>query len=79
MTSLIADYIGNEGDMDGDTRIAERATELANRGDTEALRTYVTNIVRTHRSNFTADVRSQLAPNDWDEIDWKEVSRQLAD
>lgn len=79
VTNLVANYIGNEGDMDvdGTGRIAEIATSLADKGDTQGVREYVVGIIRTHPSGFTKEVKDQLSAEDWSDIDWDEVTRQI--
>ncbi|MFZ2527648.1 MAG: hypothetical protein WAX14_08345 [Rhodococcus sp. (in: high G+C Gram-positive bacteria)] len=79
VTDIIANYIANEGDMDDGKRISERATEFATAGNVDGLAEYVTHTVRSHASGFTAEVRNELAENDWERIDWNEVAYQLRD
>ncbi|ATI36312.1 hypothetical protein CPI83_29365 (plasmid) [Rhodococcus sp. H-CA8f] len=81
VTSLVANYIVNEGDTDpeGSARISEVAAGLANGGDSAKVREYVERIVRTHASGFTREVRDELSGSDWSDVDWDEVARQLRD
>lgn len=81
VTTLVANYIANEGDTETNAsgRISEIATAFANNGETTELRGYVEKIVRTHNSGFARELRNELSANDWSDIDWDDVTRQLRD
>lgn len=77
VSEIIALFIANEGEFDGDQRIAERAARLAGDGDIPGLRRYVRLIITSGRTLGARQVRDELAANDWDRVDWSRVADEL--
>lgn len=82
-TEMVAAWIVSESEMQiyGGTqaRIAEHASTYAQSRDNDGLREYVTSVLRKADSHNAAvrEVRDELAPNDYDRIDWSEVASAL--
>ncbi len=80
---MVATWIISESEMqvhNGLTaRIAEHANMYAQSRDLDGLRDYVTSVLRHANSHNSAvqEVRDELAPNDYERIDWSDVAGSL--
>jgi hypothetical protein len=75
VTEMVALYISNEGADDSGERIAFRAAAFAKANDLDGLSKYVKRIILTHRN--AREVRNEMAKNDWDRVNWKDVADEL--
>lgn len=72
VTEQVALWIAN------DSEYIEGAKERAH--DPERLRAYLGSIIRRMPKGRAAwHVAQELAPNDWDRIDWKRVAEEISD
>lgn len=82
VTDMVATWIISESDfLDHNgthKRIAEHANDYADGNNLDGLRSFTTNVLRQSRGNSAArEVADELAPNDYDRIDWSEVAAAL--
>jgi hypothetical protein len=82
---MVATWIISEGefiDVDGERlRISEHAAYLAKEQRLNTLKQFVSRIIQSARPNGIMsaawEVGQELAPNDYDRIEWPEVAKQL--
>lgn len=83
VTDMVATWLISESEFEVHegvrARIAEHACRYAQRADTAGLCNYVTGVLKhPHRHNSAVrEVHDELAPNDYDRIDWNEVAEAL--
>lgn len=82
VTEMVSTWIISESDLDEHSgarkRVAEHASDYAQAGNDDGLRAYITAQLRKARRYSAArEVADELSANDYDRIDWSEVSAAL--
>jgi len=82
VTDMVATWIISESDFldhnGAHKRVAEHASDYAAGNNLDGLRSFTTSVLRQSRGSSAArEVADELAPNDYDRIDWSGVAAAL--